>query len=140
MLFNPYSFSPMQSLLIEKTNPVMPYINFNAQTGVCEIEGQSYITNTYAFYEPIYNWLESFLAETSLAVDFHVKITYFNTSSSKCILEILRILKKFKDKKGNLSVCWHLNRQDEDLEDEVQYFAMATNLPIQLVWIEKTEK
>jgi hypothetical protein len=127
----------MHNLLIEKINPVMPYINFDAQTGVCEIEGQSYITNTYAFYEPIYSWLEKFLADTPLSIVFHIKITYFNTSSSKCILEILRILKRFEDKGGNLVVHWHLNRQDEDLEDEVQYFSMATNLQISLIWVEK---
>lgn len=115
----------------------MPYINFDAQTGVCEIEGQSYITNTYAFYEPIYSWLEKFLADTELPIVFHIKITYFNTSSSKCILEILRILKKFEDNGGKLVVNWHLNRQDEDLEDEVQYFSMATNLEINLIWVEK---
>jgi hypothetical protein len=126
----------MDSLIIEKSNPVMPYINFNAQTGVCEIEGQSYITNTYAFYEPIYNWLEKFISVTKQDIKFDMKITYFNTSSSKCILEILRILKRFRDQGGKLIVSWHLNRQDEDLEDEVQYFSIATGVEINLMWID----
>ncbi len=114
----------------------MPYINFNAQTGACEIEGQSYITNTYAFYEPIYSWLEKFISITEQDIKFDIKITYFNTSSSKCILEILRILKRFREQGGNLSVSWHLNRQDEDLEDEVQYFSIATGVEIDLMWID----
>jgi hypothetical protein len=125
----------MDNLIIEKANAVMPYINFNAETGICEIEGQSYITNTYAFYEPIYTWLEDFTKKTS-KIDFNIKITYFNTSSSKCILEILRILRRFRDTKGNLNVTWHLNKQDEDLEDEVQYFSAATGVDISLHWIE----
>jgi hypothetical protein len=125
----------MDNLVIEKATSVMPYINFNAETGVCEIEGQSYITNTYAFYEPIYNWLERFIDYTHKEIDFNIKITYFNTSSSKCILEILRILRRFRDKGGKLFVTWHLNKQDEDLEDEVQYFSIATGIEINLVWI-----
>lgn len=125
----------MDNLIIEKASSVMPYINFNAETGVCEIEGQSYITNTYAFYEPIYAWLEEFTSRTP-KIDFNIKITYFNTSSSKCILEILRILRRFRDRKGDLHVTWHLNKLDEDLEDEVQYFSMATGIDIDLSWIE----
>jgi hypothetical protein len=125
----------MDNLIIEKASSVMPYINFNAETGVCEIEGQSYITNTYAFYEPIYAWLEEFTNRTP-KIDFNIKITYFNTSSSKCILEILRILRRFRDRKGDLHVTWYLNKLDEDLEDEVQYFSMATGIDIDLSWIE----
>ncbi len=113
----------------------MPYINFNIETGICEIEGQSYITNTYAFYEPIYSWLEEFIKKTTKKIEFNIKITYFNTSSSKCILEILRILKKFREKGGILTVSWHLSRLDEDLEDEVQYFSIATGVDIDLIWI-----
>lgn len=113
----------------------MPYINFNIETGICEIEGQSYITNTYAFYEPIYSWLEEFIKKTTKKIEFNIKITYFNTSSSKCILEILRILKKFREKGGKLTVSWHLSRLDEDLEDEVQYFSIATGVDIDLIWI-----
>lgn len=129
----------MNNLIVEKTSPVTPYVNFNAETGICEIEGQSYIANTYAFYEPLYSWLEEFVTVSNSShkdVDFNLKITYFNTSSSKCILEMLRILRKHRDKGGNLRVNWYLSRQDEDLEDEVQYFAVAAGLDIQLNWLE----
>jgi hypothetical protein len=79
--------------------------------------------------------LERFIDYTHKEIDFNIKITYFNTSSSKCILEILRILRRFRDKGGKLFVTWHLNKQDEDLEDEVQYFSIATGIEINLVWI-----
>ena len=114
-------------------NVFTPSVEFNAEKGVCEISGQSYLKKTYEFYEPLYEWLETYIAEINKPLTFNMKITYFNTSSSKCILEILRILGKHHSKGGKVTLNWYIDQKDEDMQEEIEYFAIAANLPIHTI-------
>jgi len=63
------------------------------------------------FYAPIIDWINDFSGET---VDFTIEIDYFNTSSSKKLLEILKIL----DDRNNIKefiVYWGFESDDDDI-------------------------
>lgn len=108
----------------------IPTVDFNAQTGVCELVGESYLEETYAFYKPLFEWLEAYKQDVKKDLTFNIRLTYFNTSSSKCILDILRILKDFENKGGKVIVNWYLENEDEDMIEEIQDFIKDTNLSI----------
>ena len=42
----------------------IPTVNFNAETGVCEIAGESYLEETVEFYAPLIKWLEEYISTT----------------------------------------------------------------------------
>jgi hypothetical protein len=121
----------MENLKI-KINPdqiYFPAINFNCETGICEISGESYMEETYRFYEPVLNWLNTYFLEKKPII-FNVKLTYFNTSSSRFILEILFKLKKYQLEGGDVIVNWYYKKQDADMLSEINDFVDETALEI----------
>ncbi len=117
-------------------NFYIPTVNFNAETGVLEIEGESYLEDTKEFYSPIIRWLEKFVTEFTQTITFNIKLTYYNTSSSKSLLEMLTILKGFSDNGGNLTVNWYYDEDDLDVPEEVEDFEIDTGLDINLIPVE----
>jgi len=109
-----------------------PVIRFDYKTGVCEMSGESYMEETYKFYQPVIQWLEEY-TKSNKSVEFNIKLTYFNTSSSRSILELLGILKKFTDNGGQLKINWYYNEQDPDMVGEIAGFEGETGLKINSV-------
>jgi hypothetical protein len=109
-----------------------PVINFNHQTGICEISGESYMEETYKFYEPVISWLVKFKSEKKPII-LNVKLTYFNTSSSRFILEILDILKKYNDEGGSVEINWYYKMDDPDILAEINDFMDETGIHINIL-------
>ena len=116
----------------EKGTYFVPHVNFNAETGHCLLEGESYLENTWEFYKQLVNWLQLY-AETGQPIYFDFKLTYFNTSSSKGILEVLEFLKKYQDMGGNIELKWYYPEDDEDILEEAEDFVEDTQLAIELI-------
>ncbi len=118
----------------------IPNINFNAEDGICEISGESYLEDTLAFYMPLIKWLEEFLKTEQKKLTFNFKLQYYNTSSSKCIVDMLALFKQYKDKGREIDVNWFYNADSEDAEEEIEEvedFILETGLKINLVPYEK---
>lgn len=124
----------MNNLVIE-TLPDMPYfpeVNFNVDTGVCEICGESYMEDSYKFYAPVKDWITEY-SQTGKRLEFHFKLTYFNTSTSRIILEILDLLKKHREAGHQLVINWYFRKSDPDMIDEVEDFQRESEVIINLI-------
>jgi len=123
----------MENLIINSSSetPYFPRVSFNSITGVCEISGESFMEETYKFYSPLMEWLEKYLSEKK-PVTLNVKLTYFNTSSSRSILDLLDILREYMDSGGKVKVNWYYDLEDPDMEDEVEDFKAESGLEINL--------
>ncbi len=115
----------------EKGTFFVPHIRFEA-SGQCLMEGESYLENTWEFYHHLLEWLKNY-TETCQPIVFDFKLTYFNTSSSKGILEILQFLKEYEDKGYELTVNWYYPEDDEDILEEAEDFIEDTQLNIHLI-------
>lgn len=114
----------------------VPTVNFNAETGICELEGESYLEDTASFFNPLISWLNDFFKYQDIKLTFNFKLNYYNTSSSKCIVDIFNLLKKKSDRGKNVEVNWFYNSFSEDAEEEVEEvedFMLETGLDINLV-------
>lgn len=125
-------YRQMENLYItgQSETYLIPTVDFNAETGVCELAGESYLEETYAFYEPVYKWLREYTKEVEKPITFNMRLTYFNTSSSRCILDMLKILKDYQNRGGEVFVNWYLDEGDEDMEEEIEDFMIDTGLGI----------
>ncbi|MCX7985817.1 MAG: DUF1987 domain-containing protein [Bacteroidales bacterium] len=121
----------MESLYINNYPDLVyyPLVNFNYYSGVCEIVGESYMEETFKFYEPVIRWLKDYIQEKK-PIEFNLKLTYFNTASSRFILEILDLLKSYQDNGGQVKVNWYYKREDPDMLMEIQGFEAETGLKI----------
>jgi hypothetical protein len=125
----------MKSLIIDAIpdSPYYPEVNFDATTGVCEMKGESYMEEAYKFYTPLLNWLREFALTEGNAVTFNVKLTYFNTNSSRLLLDMFDVLKKSLDAGHRVQINWYYETDDPDIKDEVEDFEIETGLTINLI-------
>ena len=118
-----------------KTSPETPYfpdVYCDYQTGVCELIGESYMEETYKFYTPIMEWLNDYISERKHIV-FNFKLTYFNTSTSRIILDLLDILREYKKDNGNIEINWYYRENDPDMVYEVEDFQNEADVKITLI-------
>ena len=111
----------------------VPIVSFNAETGVCAIEGESYLEKTAEFYDNLLTWLNRYMAEVKGDISFSFKLTYFNTSSSKRILHIMLRLKEYVDNGSKVKTNWHYNPKDIEMEEAVEDFMSISKLKVELV-------
>ena len=110
----------MTRLQIEKTKS-SPAIDFNGQTHVHSIQGESYPENTQQFYNPVLDWINSYLAEGYEGeIVFNIELIYFNSSSSKILLDIFDMLDETKNEK--ITVNWIHDEDDEAMEEYGEEF------------------
>jgi SiaC family regulatory phosphoprotein len=112
----------------------IPMVSFNATTGVCQIVGESYLEDSFAFYGQLIKWINDYFDEgtTSIQVDF--KLSYYNTSASRAILDILRVLKAYQESGKNVLVSWYYPNPDYDeLKLEAEDYIEETGLQMNLI-------
>lgn len=124
----------MENLCIEQTKST-PTIQFDFVNNKLRIEGQSYPENAFKFYEPIFNWMDQYLAEvdkeTVLEIYFHMP--YINTSSSKCIMMLLEKMENAYQEGRKVAIQWYYNREDEAALECAEEFKEDLRLPFTLV-------
>jgi hypothetical protein len=105
----------MENLYIEPRDDT-PMIKGNVQNGSFEISGKSLPENVFDFYTPVLNWLEEY-AENPKNTTISFKLTYFNTASSKIILDLFLILENIKEAGFEVKVKWYYLINDEDMQE-----------------------
>ena len=111
----------------------IPTVNFDAQSGKCLISGESYLEDSVAFYEPLLAWIERYMENVKGPILFEFKLTYFNTSSSKRIIDIFRLLKEYEKQGGKVTVNWFYEDDDTDILEEIEDFTIISKLHINII-------
>lgn len=106
----------MQDIIIEATSST-PQIDFN-RNGRLLMKGRSLILNVKEFYSPLIEWISKL---DSPVVRFTIDFDYFNSGSSKQILEMLKLLDSNNNVK-DFDVFWHFEKDDEDILEIGQIF------------------
>ncbi len=73
------------------------------------------------------------MEEVKGPIDFSIRLSYFNTSSSKRILEILILLQKYTEAGGKVTSRWHYDPEDLDMEEDIEDLKVISKLPLDLV-------
>ena len=108
----------MDNLQIEAKKS-SPAIDLNAQTHTLNISGESYPENTANFYAPVFEWVEKYLESIDEEeVTVNIELIYFNSSSSKVIMDLFDLLEEASDDGKNIVVNWIY---DEDNDAALEY-------------------
>ncbi len=113
----------MENLEISETKS-SPEISFNGSSYILSMVGESYPENTSQFYEPVYQWLEdciASLAEQELV--FNIELIYFNSSSSKVLMDIFDTLEDASDEGKNIIVNWIYDEENDSALEYGEEFA-----------------
>ncbi len=128
----------MKNLIVDAVpdSPYYPEVNFNSETGICELIGESYMEEAYKFFTPLLNWLKEYTLELNKPVTLNLRLTYFNTNSSRLLLDMLDILKKSQEAGNEVEINWFYEEDDPDVKDEVEDFEIETGLQIKMIPME----
>lgn len=129
--------TPMEDLIIKGCNDIdtTPTVRFTVSNGICELDGDSYMEKTYEFYQPLLNWLNNYFEKVKKPLTFNVRLNYYNTSSSKALLQIFKLLYKYQKQGNTVEVNWFYMKNDIDTAEEVEDYEIATNLKIKSIYI-----
>jgi len=122
--------------LVIKGEAKTPTVNFNFEDGSLLISGRSIPENSVEFYEPIIDWLDEYKSSKGEGLKMDIKLEYFNTSSSKCILDLFKKLEELNEAKKAIAVQWFFEEDDEDMEEAGQDFQAIINIPMELISVE----
>ncbi len=124
----------MENLIIEGTIKT-PAIKLSGE-GQLEISGKSIPENSIGFYKPVYSWIDNYNQQPAAKTEIKISLEYFNTSSSKCLLDIFRKLETLKKSgKSAVTVSWHYEAEDEDMMEAGDDYNALIDLPFSLVKI-----
>ena len=126
----------MDNLVIEGTKQT-PHIDFNASTGVLNISGRSIPENTFEFFNPVLQWLDEYAGIAGDETVINVSLEYFNTSSSKYILEIFKRLKGVLNDGKDVLVKWYYEEDDEEMMETGEDYEDVSGLPFEIIAIEE---
>jgi hypothetical protein len=122
----------MNSLIIEGS-PTTPGISFNRENGNFLIEGRSIPENSLDFYKPIMEWLDSYVNEPKDETIVSIKLEYFNTSSSKCILDVFKKLELIYKRGNKVVINWHYEVDDEDMLEAGEDYQSIIKIPFNMI-------
>jgi hypothetical protein len=109
-----------------------PSVKFNAD-GHLELKGRSIPENSLDFYKPLLEWIESYVQHAQPETIVHVQLEYFNTSSSKCLLDLFRRLENIKSK---VTIHWYYEQDDEDMLEAGEDYEAIVNVPFKMIEVE----
>ena len=116
-------------------SPSSPRIFFAEAEQRLTISGDSYPENTFEFYQPVFSWLKENLPALS-KITMDVNIRYMNSSSTKCMLDILDMLDDVAKKGCNASVRWYYEVDNERARDIADEFQEDVDLPFEIIAVE----
>jgi hypothetical protein len=123
----------MEPVYIEETEDT-PKVILDPNEHTFRFEGNSYPENSAKFYGPLIEWLNDFVEQSELAsATFDFNFDYFNTSSAKYILEILRLIEDFKDHGRECLIRWHYFEDDTDMLEAGEDYKDTIDVPFELV-------
>jgi Leucine-rich repeat (LRR) protein len=104
-----------------------PFILLDAVNGVFQMKGNSIMEEAVVFYEPTLDWWTQYQQVAHQVTRFHVDLHYWNTSSSKLLLDVFSRLEHI----AGAVIVWHLDLDDEELEETGYEFAELVKVPFE---------
>jgi hypothetical protein len=123
----------MENIILQPT-PKTPSVKLDAQSGMVEIKGRSIPENSLEFYKPLIEWVEKYAADSQNETNVHIQLEYFNTSSSKCLLDFFKRLETINNK---VVINWYYEQDDEDMLEAGEDYEAIINVPFKMIEVEE---
>lgn len=121
----------MRPLRFDETSDT-PEVNLDKDRGRFEFYGKSMPENPTEFFLPIIEWFKEYVKNPNKETTLIFKMDYFNTASSKKILEILSLLLEIHKKKMSVIVNWHYRSNDDDMKETGETFSEIIHIPFRI--------
>ena len=107
-----------------------PVVEFTSN-GELLLKGRSIPENSIEFYKPLIEWIDNYGQQVKDTTVLSVQLEYFNTSSSKCILDVFKKLETLSG--SEVSVKWYYEEDDEDMLEAGEDYEAIIDLPFEMI-------
>jgi hypothetical protein len=122
----------MEAIKIMNTDDT-PKIILDPSNDLFEISGRSLPEDVASFYEPILKWLDQYGKSPNPKTVFTFKLVYFNTASSKALLDILMKLEELHEAGNEVLIKWFYPDDDEDMQEAGEEYAEIVDIPFEQI-------
>jgi hypothetical protein len=126
----------MGKINLEGTNKT-PKITFNEEDGLLELKGRSIPENSIEFYKPLVDALDVYSKNPKKLTRVNIHLEYFNTSSSKCILDIFKKLESIKNAGNEVNINWYYEEDDEDMLEAGEDYQAIIKVPFKMIEVQE---
>lgn len=114
----------MEPLYMESTEN-SPQVTLDYDKGLIELAEKSYPENTFEFYNPILQWIETYFASHAQThTQVNIKLSYFNSGTSQILFDLFDLISEGDYQE--LTVHWYYDASKKsalrDYEDYAQEF------------------
>jgi hypothetical protein len=110
-----------------------PNVIFDPANNHFEISGKSLPEDVKEFYNPLLKWFKVYAETPNAATTLKVKMEYFNTASSKMILELFELLNEMHVDGKTVTIEWYYQEDDEDMMDAGNDYADMLEVPFKMI-------
>lgn len=110
-----------------------PYVRFDEGNAVLQIKGKSYDDDVVMLFNMVRSKIKAFGQTTPSKLDVNIFLKYFNTSSSKCLFDLMSDIKEVQENTGlELNMVWNFVEGDEEMEEEIEDFRDSLNMDFEI--------
>jgi len=120
----------MEVINIQGTDDT-PNVILDKDSGKFEISGRSLPEDVNLFYQPIMDWIDGYAEDPNDETNFNFKLEYFNTASSKIILDILLKFEEIVENENDVKIIWHYHEEEEDMLEAGEEYADIVEIPFE---------
>lgn len=117
---------------LEKYAHNLPVIDMNIEKGIFNFSGISNIENSTAF-EPTFDAIDRYLESPNAQTHITCKFDYFNTATSRLLMEMFEKFERSYNKGNKIKVSWHYNKMDIDMKDSGKLYEELCDLPFEFI-------
>ncbi len=110
-----------------------PHIILDKSNGLIKFSGYSLPEDSKSFYYPIRDWIKEYIEDAPENTEVIFDMEYFNSSSSKMLLEIIETLSKVYMKEKKVSVKWYYQDGDEDTFESGKHLEDLVDIKFEFV-------
>jgi len=111
--------SAFSNYSLEQT-PKTPQIDLNQNSGELILSGKSIPENAARIYEPVLDWVRSYVLNAKPITNLRLNLEYFNTASMMWLSRILSVLKKIQDPEYILYVHLYMPVEEYDEMNDIE--------------------
>lgn len=120
-------------LILEATNDT-PEVVLDPAGNKFQFSGRSLPENARDFYLPLFEWFDSYIQQPNPLTTLEVNMFYFNTSSSKMLMDIFFKLENLHKAGHEVKIVWYCDEDDEDMVEMGEEFAEMVDVPVKIVF------
>ena len=117
---------------LEKYAHNLPVMDLDLKNGIFHFSGISNIENATTF-EPTFDAVAKYLENPNTKTEIVCKFDYFNTATSRLLMEMFEKFEKSYNAGNDIKVYWHYKEMDIDMKDSGKLYEELCDLPFEFI-------